>query len=54
MPATLNRAVVGKEFSPYAVTVERGKSKEFARAIGELKPFYLYDRDCVCCTASRR
>ena len=44
MPATLNRAVVGREFPPYAVTVERGKIKEFARAIGDLNPFYLDDR----------
>ena len=44
MPATLNRAVVGKEFVPYAVTVERGKIKEFARAIGDLNPFYVDDR----------
>jgi len=44
MSATLNRAVVGKEFPPYAVTVERGKIKEFARAIGDLNPCYLDDR----------
>lgn len=44
MPIQLNRAVLGKEFSPYAVTVERGKIKEFARAVGDLNPFYLDDR----------
>jgi acyl dehydratase len=44
MPISLNRGVVGKEFAPYAVTVERGKIKEFARAIGDLNPFYLDDR----------
>lgn len=44
MPISLNRGVVGKEFPPYAVTVERGKIKEFARAIGDLNPFYLDDR----------
>src|SRR5919197_1288153 len=44
MPTQLNRAVVGKEFPPYAVTVERGKIKEFARAIGDPSPFYLDDR----------
>jgi len=44
MPTRLNRAVLGKEFPPYAVTVERGKIKEFARAIGDLNPFYLDDR----------
>ena len=44
MPITLDRAVVGKTFPPYAVTVERGKIKEFARAVGDLNPFYLDDR----------
>jgi acyl dehydratase len=44
MPISLNRGVVGREFPPYAVTVERGKIKEFARAIGDLNPFYLDDR----------
>lgn len=44
MATAINRAVVGKEFPPYAVTVERGKIKEFARAIGDLNPFYLDDR----------
>ena len=44
MPTQLNRAVIGKEFPPYAVTVERGKIKEFARAIGDPSPFYLDDR----------
>ena len=44
MPTQLNRAVIGKEFAPYAVTVERGKIKEFARAIGDPSPFYLDDR----------
>ena len=43
MPAQLNRAVLGREFPPFAVTVERGKIKEFARAIGDLNPFYLDD-----------
>jgi acyl dehydratase len=43
MPIQLNRGVVGKEYPPYAVTVERGKIKEFARAIGDLNPFYLDD-----------
>ena len=28
---------------PFVVTVERGKIKEFARAIGDLSPFYLDD-----------
>lgn len=44
MPAQINRAVVGKEYPPYVVTVERGKIKEFARALGDLNPFYLDDR----------
>ena len=43
MPITLNTGLVGKEFPPYAVTVERGKIKEFARAIGDLNPSYLDD-----------
>ena len=44
MPIQINKGVLGKEFAPYAVTVERGKIKEFARAIGDLSPFYLDDR----------
>ena len=44
MPIQINKSVIGKEFPPYAVTVERGKIKEFARAIGDLNPFYLDDR----------
>ena len=43
MPIQVNRAIVGKEYPPYAVTVERGKIKEFARAIGDLNPHYLDD-----------
>ena len=43
MPIQLNRGVVGKEYPPYVITVERGKIKEFARAIGDLNPFYLDD-----------
>lgn len=43
MPVTLNRDIVGKAYPPFAVTVERGKIKEFARAIGDLNPFYLDD-----------
>ncbi len=43
MPITVNTAVKGKEYPPFAVTVERGKIKEFARAIGDLSPFYLDD-----------
>jgi hypothetical protein len=43
MPIQINTAVKGKEYPPYSVTVERGKIKEFARAIGDLSPFYLDD-----------
>lgn len=42
MPIQLNR-VVGKEYPPFTVTVERGRIKDFARAIGDLNPFYLDD-----------
>jgi len=42
MPIQLNH-IVGKEYPPFAVTVERGKIKEFAGAIGDLNPFYLDD-----------
>jgi acyl dehydratase len=44
MPIQINKGVLGKEFPPFAVTVERGKIKEFARAIGDLNPLYLDDR----------
>lgn len=43
MTIQINKDVVGKEYPPYAVTVERGKIKEFARAIGDSSPFYLSD-----------
>ena len=43
MPIQINTSVKGKEYPPYTVTVERGKIKEFARAIGDLSPFYLDD-----------
>lgn len=43
MAIQVNRDVIGKEYPPYPVTVERGKIKEFARAIGDLNPFYLDD-----------
>ena len=43
MTVQLNKSVVGKEYPPYVVTVERGKIKEFARAIGDPNPFYLDD-----------
>ena len=44
MPIQINHAVKGKEYPPYAVTVERGRIKDFARAIGDLNPMYLDDR----------
>jgi acyl dehydratase len=44
MPIQINTAVKGKELPPFVVTVERGKIKEFARAIGDLNPLYLDDR----------
>ncbi|MBI1736698.1 MAG: MaoC family dehydratase N-terminal domain-containing protein [Candidatus Rokubacteria bacterium] len=43
MAIQVNRAVIGKEYPPYPVTVERGRIKDFARAIGDLNPFYLDD-----------
>jgi acyl dehydratase len=43
MPITLTN-VVGMEFPPFTVTVERGRVKDFARAIGDANPFYLDDR----------
>ncbi|MGH7279251.1 MAG: MaoC family dehydratase N-terminal domain-containing protein [Candidatus Rokuibacteriota bacterium] len=39
----LRRDAIGKEYPPYVVTAERGRIKEFARAIGDLNPFYLDD-----------
>jgi acyl dehydratase len=44
MPIQINMSLKGKEFPPYTVTVERGRIKDFARAIGDLNPFYLDDR----------
>ena len=43
MPPSLTAGLLCKEFPPYAVTVERGKIKEFARAIGDVNPLYLDD-----------
>jgi acyl dehydratase len=43
MSIQVNLGVKGKAYPPYAVTVERGKIKDFARAIGDLSPFYLDD-----------
>jgi len=44
MAIQINKSLVGREYPPYAVTVERGKIKEFARAIGDANPLYLDDR----------
>jgi acyl dehydratase len=44
MPTQINTSLKGKEFAPYTVTIERGRIKDFARAIGDLNPFYLDDR----------
>ena len=44
MPIRINKSLIGKEYPPYAVTVERGKIKEFARALGDANPLYLDDR----------
>lgn len=43
MPIQINRAVIGKEYPPFPVTVERGRIKDFAGAVGDLNPFYLDD-----------
>jgi acyl dehydratase len=43
MPISINTSIKGKDYAPYVVHVERGKIKEFARAIGDLSPFYLDD-----------
>jgi acyl dehydratase len=40
----INKTLVGKEFPPFVVTVERGRIKDFARAIGDMNPAYLDDR----------
>ena len=44
MPIQLNKALIGREFPPFVVTIERGRIKDFARAIGDTNPLYLDDR----------
>jgi len=44
MPIQINHGVKGKEYPPYTVTIERGRIKDFARAIGDQNPFYLDDK----------
>lgn len=43
MPVQIDTSVKGKEYPPYTVSVERGRIKDFARAIGDMNPFYLDD-----------
>lgn len=43
MPIEIDTSVLGKEYPPFTVTVERGRIKDFARAIGDRNPFYLDD-----------
>jgi acyl dehydratase len=43
MPIQIDTSIKGKEYAPWVVHVERGRIKEFARAIGDLNPFYLDD-----------
>jgi acyl dehydratase len=43
MPIQIDKSVLGKEYPAYPVTVERGRIKDFARAIGDENPFYLDD-----------
>lgn len=37
----LSKDLIGKKLDPYTFTVERGKIKEFCKAIGETNPIYL-------------
>jgi chromosome segregation protein len=39
MPVQIDTSVKGREYPPYTVTVERGRLKDFARAIGDTNPF---------------
>jgi acyl dehydratase len=43
MPIQVNTTIIGKEYPPYPVTIERGRLKDFARAIGDANPFHLDD-----------
>jgi acyl dehydratase len=43
MPIEINRSVLGKAYPPFVVTAERGRIKDFARAIGDANPFHLND-----------
>ncbi len=39
--ASLDKTLIGKKLKSYTFTVERGKLREFCRAIGETKPVFL-------------
>ncbi len=43
MPLKVDKAIVGKEYPPFPVTVERGRIKDFAQALGDPNPFYIND-----------
>jgi acyl dehydratase len=36
----VNETIVGKEFPPFEFPIEKGKIKEFARALGDKNPLY--------------
>ena len=36
----VNEAIVGMEFPPFELPIEKGKIKEFARALGDKNPLY--------------
>ncbi len=42
----LERSVIGKEYPPYGFEVEKGKIREFARAVGEKNQIY-YDEEAA-------
>lgn len=44
MPIQINKGIIGKESPPFVVTVERGRIKEFARAIGDDNALFQDDR----------
>jgi acyl dehydratase len=37
----VNQAIVDREFTPFEFLIERGKIKEFARALGDKNPLYI-------------
>lgn len=39
--AELSKDLIGRKLEPFSVTVERGKIKEFCKAIGETNPIYF-------------